>query len=323
MDDRGKPGHDDIGSKMPNRLFLSSGDLIADRRYEFARDLHLKGDPVAAAEVLEQAIEVAPNFASAWFELGKIRVDLGEPDKAIAAFQNAVAADPDDRHGAGVRLMQLGAAPLTDMPKAYVQSLFDQYAPRFEAELIERLNYRAPAILFKAVIAVRAAERKPAYFRRAIDLGCGTGLGAAAFAKNANSFIGIDLSAGMIAEARATELYAELEVDDMTAGLRRQPDASADLILAADAMVYVGDLGPVLRETQRVLAPGGLLTFTVETHDGDGVIMGKGLRYAHGAEYISGIIAAAGLQLAHLEPASPRTEDQVPVRGLAVVAGKT
>jgi predicted TPR repeat methyltransferase len=74
--------------------------------------------------------------------------------------------------------MRLGAKPLSDMPKAYVQSLFDQYAPRFEQELIERLHYRAPAILFKAVLSVRAAQKKPAYFKRAIDLGCGTGLAA-------------------------------------------------------------------------------------------------------------------------------------------------
>ena len=308
---------------MPHRFFLSSGDLIADRRYEFARDLQLKGDLAAAAEVMEQAIEVAPNFASAWFELGQIRIALGETDKAITAFQNACAADPDDRHGAGVRLMQLGAAPLSDMPKAYVRSLFDKYAPRFEAELIERLNYRAPAILFKAVLAVRVAEKKPAYFQRAIDLGCGTGLGAAAFAKNVDSFIGIDLSAGMIAQARETGLYAALEVDDMTAGLQRQPDLSADLVLAADAMVYVGDLAPVLAEAHRVLRPSGLVTFTVETHDGEGVIMGKGLRYAHGAEYVRGVIQSTGLQLKHLEPASPRTEEQLPVRGLAVVATRT
>ena len=308
---------------MPHRFFLSYGDLIADRRYEFARDLQLKGDLAAAAEVMEQAIEVAPNFASAWFELGQIRIALGETDKAITAFQNACAADPDDRHGAGVRLMQLGAAPLSDMPKAYVRSLFDQYAPRFEAELIERLNYRAPAILFKAVLAVRVAEKKPAYFQRAIDLGCGTGLGAAAFAKNVDSFIGIDLSAGMIAQARETGLYAALEVDDMTAGLQRQPDLSADLVLAADAMVYVGDLAPVLAEAHRVLRPSGLVTFTVETHDGEGVIMGKGLRYAHGAEYVRGVIQSTGLQLKHLEPASPRTEEQLPVRGLAVVATRT
>jgi predicted TPR repeat methyltransferase len=308
---------------MLGRLFLSSGDLIADRRYEFARDLQLKGDLAAAAEVLEQAVEVAPNFASAWFSLGEIRGELGERDAAVAAFERACAADPDDRHGAGVWLMRLGATPVGVMPQAYVRSLFDQYAPRFDAELTQRLHYRAPTLLLKAVLAVRAAARKPAFFKRAIDLGCGTGLGAAAFAKNVETFIGIDLSPGMIEQARATGLYVQLEVDDMTTALARQPDGSADLVLAADAMVYVGELAPVLSEAQRVLISGGVLAFTVETHDGAGVIMGEGLRTAHSADYIRDAIATAGLSLAHLAPASPRTEDKVPVRGLVVVAEKT
>jgi predicted TPR repeat methyltransferase len=308
---------------MLGRLFLSSGDLIADRRYEFARDLQLKGDLAAAAEVLEQAIEVAPNFASAWFSLGEIRAELGARDAAVAAFQQACAADPDDRHGAAVWLMRLGAAPVTAMPQAYVRSLFDQYAPRFDTELTERLHYRAPALLLKAVLTARAAEKKPAFFKRAVDLGCGTGLGAAAFAKNVESFIGVDLSPGMIEQARATGLYAELEVDDMTTALARRADSSADLVLAADAMVYVGELAPVLHQVQRVLMPGGLLAFTVETHDGAGVIMGAGLRTAHSADYIRSVIIGADLKLARLEPASPRTEDKMPVRGLVVVAEKT
>ena len=97
---------------MPARLFLSSGDLMADRRFEFARDLQLKGDLPAAADLLLQAIELAPNFVSAWFTLGEIREQLGERDAAIAAFRKARAADPDDRHGASLRLMRLGAEPL-------------------------------------------------------------------------------------------------------------------------------------------------------------------------------------------------------------------
>src|SRR3954470_19593403 len=97
---------------MPARLFLSSGDLVADRRFNFARDLQLKGDLVAAADLLLQATELAPNFASAWFTLGAIREQLGEREQAIAAFRKAEAADPDDRHGACLRLMLSGAAPL-------------------------------------------------------------------------------------------------------------------------------------------------------------------------------------------------------------------
>jgi predicted TPR repeat methyltransferase len=308
---------------MPARLFLSSGDLVADRRFDFARDLQLRGDLVAAADLLLQAIELAPRFASAWFTLGQIREQLGKRDEAIAAFRKAREADPDDRHGASMRLMLLGAEKLSAMPQAYVRALFDQYAPKFETALVGDLGYRAPALLFKAVLSVRAAARKPAFFKRALDLGCGTGLAATAFAKEVDEFIGIDLSPRMIERARLSGLYAHLEVADMVQGLGSKPDASADLVLAADAMVYLSDLASALREAKRVLMPGGLLAFTVETHGGDGVIIGDGLRYAHGASYVRAAIAETGLALSRLEDLSARNEDNAPVPGLVVVAEKT
>src|SRR6202048_2896952 len=205
---------------MPARLFLSSGDLVADRRFEFARDLQMKGDLAAAADLLLQAIELAPGFASAWFTLGQIREQLGEPDAAATAFRKACEADPEDRHGASLRLMLLGAQELSDMPQAYVRTLFDQYAPRFEAALVDDLGYRGPALLFKAVLAARHAGREPAFFKRAIALGCGTGLAACAFAREVDHFIGIDLSPGMIEKARSTGLYAELALAGMVEGLR-------------------------------------------------------------------------------------------------------
>jgi predicted TPR repeat methyltransferase len=308
---------------MPIRLFLTSGDLLADRRFEFARNLQLEGDLVAAADLLDQAVELAPNFASAWFTLGEIRELLGASDAAIAAFRRARESDAQDRHGATLKLMRLGAEPLAEMPKAYVQSLFDQYAPRFDQALLHHLDYRGPELLFEAVLAVRAAARQPAFFDRAIDLGCGTGLAAAAFSRLVGEFIGIDLSPGMIERARATGLYAELRVADMLEGLRDRGNASADLVLAGDALVYVSDLTPVVSEAGRVLASDGLLAFTVETHAGDGVIIGDGLRYAHGAEYLQRAMVAAGFVVAHLEAASTRNEDNIPVPGLVVVATKT
>jgi predicted TPR repeat methyltransferase len=108
----------------------------------------------------------------------------------------------------------------------------------------------------------------------------------------------------------------------MVEGLRGKPDGSADLFLAADAMVYVADLAPVLSEARRVLAAGGLLAFTTETHDGEGVILGEGLRYAHSAAYVLASVEAAGLSLSHIENLSARNEDHTPAPGLVVVATK-
>src|SRR5262249_16644250 len=201
---------------------------------------------------------LAPSFTSAWFTLGEIHEQQGARDKAIAAFRKARESDPEDQHGAGLHLIRLGDEQLSEMPKAYVQALFDQYAPRFEHALSNDLGYRGAAIIFKAVLAARVTAKKPAFFKHAIDLGCGTGLAAAAFAKQVDRFTGIDLSPGMIKEARATDLYAELEVADMIEGLRGKSDASANLVVAADAMVYLADLSLVLTDAKRVLASGGV-----------------------------------------------------------------
>jgi predicted TPR repeat methyltransferase len=70
------------------------------------------------------------------------------------------------------------------------------------------------------------------------------------------------------------------------------------------------------------LVAGGLLAFTVETHVGDGVIIGQGLRYAHGSPYVRASIKDAGLALLRCEDLSARDEDNAPVPGLVLVAEK-
>ena len=318
LDCRVKPGNDE--RKMPSRLFMSSGDLIADRRYDFARDLQLRGDLVCAADVMAQAAERAPGFASAWFALGELCELLNQNNDAIDAYRRAIAADPEDPHGASLRLMRLGAVELSQMPKAYVRSLFDQYAPKFDASLVNDLAYCGPELLLKAVLAACHASSRSVNFKRVIDLGCGTGLAARAFAEKIDSIIGIDLSPGMIEKARATGLYDRLDVADMLDGLAKEADACADLVIAADAIVYVQDLVPVLREAARVLKPQGLIGFTLETHAGAGVIIGGGLRYAHSEAYVRAVLMQAGLNRPCIEPVSTRNDGGVPVPGLVVTA---
>ena len=147
---------------MPARLFFSSGDLLADRRFEFARDLQLKGDLPAAADLLEQAIELAPNFTSAWFTLGEIRQQLKENDKAIAAFQRARASDPGDRHGAAVKLMRLGAVELDEMPTRLCADAVRSIcaALRGGAARRSRLSRAAAAVQGGAVGAERREEAR-------------------------------------------------------------------------------------------------------------------------------------------------------------------
>jgi predicted TPR repeat methyltransferase len=301
-------------------LFITSGDLIADRRYSLARDYAADGDLAAAADLYLQATELAPGFASAWFALGEAREALGDRAGACAAFARARAADPQDRHGAALHLARLGAAdPATQALHGYVRTLFDQYAPRFDRALAD-LSYAAPALLREAVAVECRMHARAMRFGTMLDLGCGTGLAGAAFRPHVDWLVGVDLSPGMIAEARQKGLYEQLITGDITQYLAAQSAANAHLIIAADVFAYVADLADVCAAAARALAPGGLFGFTVETHDGEGAIVGVKMRYAHSEKFVRDALAQARLTLARLTRASSRTENRVPVPGLVVVA---
>src|SRR5262249_31082232 len=76
-----------LRAPMTVPLSQSSGDLIADRRFAIAQDLRARNDLAGAADLLAQAVDVAPRFMSAWFALGEVRAMLGQREDAIAAFQ--------------------------------------------------------------------------------------------------------------------------------------------------------------------------------------------------------------------------------------------
>jgi predicted TPR repeat methyltransferase len=304
-------------------LFVSSGDLVSDRRYKAAVDLAARGDFGAAADVLMQTVETAPGFATAWFALGAIRDRLGDRDGAVAAFREASRADPDDYHGARLQLARLGAgAGPPAMTEPYVRRLFDQYAGRYDAALTEHLHYRGPALLRDAVKSALEALGRPMRSESLLDLGCGTGLAGQVFRPFAARLVGVDLSTAMVARAEAKGNYDRLVVGNLAAFLSDEiaKDAKYDLVVAADVFVYVSDLAPVLAAIARVLAPRGIAAFTVETHSGAGVTLLPTLRFAHGEGYLRKVIIGAGLKLVTLEKATIRTEKGLPVDGLLAIA---
>jgi predicted TPR repeat methyltransferase len=152
-----------------------------------------------------------------------------------------------------------------------------------------------------------------------LDLGCGTGLAAEAFGDCCATIVGFDLSPAMLEQARNKQLYASLATADLVEALDCET-AEADLIIAADAFAYLGDLHPVCRAARRVLARRGIFAFTTETHEGEGVVLGEKLRYAHSVQYVRDALETAGLAVISIERAAARAEAGLPVPGLVVVA---
>jgi predicted TPR repeat methyltransferase len=177
-------------------------------------------------------------------------------------------------------------------------------------------------VLREAIAEACTAAGRPLRFDAALDLGCGTGLAGAALRPLVDTLAGVDLSERMVALAREKKLYDRLEIGDLMQFLHAEAREQRRyaLIVAADVFAYVAWLPPVVAAAAQVLAPGGLIAFTVETHPGDDVILGEKLRYAHSATHVRAAVAGAGLTLVALTEASTRSEASVPVPGLVVVA---
>lgn len=299
----------------------SSGDLLADRRYAWAEAALAEGDAGAAADLAIQVLELAPGYGPAWLLLGRARAaDSIMRASAAEAFRAALALDPDDTLGARLHLAELGEAAEEAISPAYVRALFDGYAGRFERHLVEGLGYRGPALIRDALLSLCGPDTR---FGTFLDLGCGTGLMARALDGLAGTVVGVDLSPGMLAEARRTGRYARLHEGDLRAFLAAEPPGSADLAVAADVFIYLREIGPVLGQAARVLVPGGLFAFTVQGHPGEhGAVLGADGRYAHGVATVREDAAAAGFTVALFEPAEIRRQNGAGVPGWLVVLAR-
>jgi predicted TPR repeat methyltransferase len=290
----------------------SSGDLSADRRYQWALGAQQQGDHDAARDLFAQTLDLVPVWAPAWFGLAQALEALGSRDQAADAYRKALTLDEADAHGAGLCLARLGAGAAPAIaPRAYVKTLFDQYAANFDRHLVGTLAYRGPQLLLDAV--ERAAPGRS--FATMLDLGCGAGLVGAAFRGRAGHMAGVDLSPAMVEQARGKRLYDRLAAADLIEFLQGEPAVAADLATAGDVFVYIGDLDPVFAAIARALAPGGLLAFTAQRRDGAGFLLSEDLRYSHSGDYLRRCAGRHGFAVLELFAASTRKDRGVDAPG--------
>ncbi|OED00349.1 MULTISPECIES: methyltransferase domain-containing protein [unclassified Rhizobium] len=308
---------------------LSSGDVIADRRADYAKMLAESGEPASAAELMEQALELAPRWAAGWFTLATYREKAGDASGAIAALNEVLMLDQGDVFGARLKLAVLGGADVPDRPPSlYVERLFDDYADRFETSLVEKLGYSVPGKL-AGLIAETAGI--PKHFRLAIDLGCGTGLLGPEIRARVDRLEGYDLSKGMLAKAAEKNVYDHLGQAD----LALEPELSgifggeleagrADLITAADVLMYLGDLHGVTAIVQKLSADGAVFAFSVEdAQQADGYVLRDSLRFAHSEAYVRKVLAAHGFTVLDLTRGVIRMDGGKPVHGILFITRKS
>jgi len=117
-----------------------------------------------------------------------------------------------------------------------------------------------------------------------LDLGCGTGLAGEKFRPLANKLIGIDLSEKMLAYAQQKKIYDELLLADIAEVIEKHRDL--DLVIAADTLVYIGDLDQIFTQLALALKPDGLFVFTIEKTGNYPYALQNTARFAHHEKYL-------------------------------------
>lgn len=278
-------------------LWLRPDDL------EAMEGLALCGEIKPALEAVQGSLRRNPDQRHANALLGRLWLELAEWDKAEAAFARA-----EDDDGLQAVASQRGRST----QPGYARHLFNDYAPRFE-EALARLGYQAPQLL--------AAQLAPYLTRdqHIIDLGCGTGLMAPYLKPHAAELVGVDIAEKMLEEAARRNMYDRLSAVDVVAAFNSP--AAWDIAVAADVVVYVGDLQPLFCAAAQGLKPGGILALSAEVNGlEEGFILQESKRYAHSPACLRGWLATAGLDEVSLTPAVLRQDRGQPVQGVVLLA---
>ncbi len=325
-------------------LLIDSGDIdSAEENYRRALDinpglanahyglglLHLREQRHAqAARCFESAVDREPTHAEAWLDLAECHQRAGDDARSIACLEQVLAHAPAASSAHATAQFKLanrrGDQPAA-VPQAMVERLYATMAATFDEHLATRLDYHIPGLLIDELSPwLNGFVSRHAHQPAVLDLGCGTGLFGGQVRAFAGRLVGVDLSAAMLARARAQKLYDELQKNDIEAYFSGTEE-TFDLITATDVLIYLGRLDELFAQVAAHLTSGGRFAFSIETPSGleqDFFLLPTG-RFAHHTRYVERLAGANALLVMSRIDTTIRTENGVPLAGYLFIFQKS
>jgi predicted TPR repeat methyltransferase len=277
-----------------------------------------ENDQKASRGFLEKALKLDPACSDAIWWMGDYWHTVGKREPAIRFYRRYLREHPGDAEAVHMIASLGGRTPPKRASDDYLRLHFDSYAEDFDKSLVGELEYQAPKVLRKLIDRVRGARAPKA---DVCDIGCGTGLVGLELKSLARTLTGVDLSRKMVSLSRKRGIYDRLSVGEVTTFLRANR-GRFDLIVAADVLIYFGDITELFAAAADALRPGGLFAFTVESRRGGTYHLTVSGRYTHNPVWLRKVGAAAGLRERRTLKARLRYEMAKPVMGHYAVMEK-
>lgn len=267
------------------------GQADADVYRNLAQALRKTDREDEAVEALQRAIKLQPLNAKTHVALGTLLIDRGDYSAALRTLESALAIDPDN--GAARQMLQrarTGSGSAESEPAHAAPDPFDALAPNFENTLSD-LKYTLPTVVSGLL---EQQDGEDAWYPRALDLGCGTGLAGLQVRSYCEHLTGVDRSAPMLTQATHKAVYDELVCSDAQQFLA-SADGDFDLVVLTDLLPYIDDPTSFLVALRQRCAANARVILSAETQ-GDGDIQIGPARTAHDEQSLADAIDAAGFQ---------------------------
>ncbi|NNM83455.1 MAG: tetratricopeptide repeat protein [Burkholderiales bacterium] len=276
--------------------------------------LDARGREIEASEFHCRAYVLPPHDGKPKEMLGIAYYRLGRIADAASVYRSWMEEEPENPVPRHLHASCADAAP-SRASDEYIEKAFDDLSGKFDDQLAG-LSYNAPSLIGELLAGMLAPDRK----YEILDAGCGTGLCASRLKPHASTLVGVDLSSGMLELAEKRGCYDVLIKAELASHLFTQQERY-DLVVAADTLIYFGDLSVVSSNAKRALRPGGCFVFTLEESDNPfGWMIQPSGRYAHGSEYVRSVLRSAGFASVSIQSRIMRHEFGNPLPFLLVAA---